>query len=266
MFIRSLQNSILRSPEGDEGGGSGTDLDAAIRAAVEKATSGLVAKNTELLNELKGERTKRTTLESQVAQIGDTGDIAKAREIMERMQADTDLSMIANGGKAAFEEVLNRRTKGIISEERAKVEAAAKAAQEAEARAESAIGRWRAERLSNAVAGAVAKARAIPEAAEFIHMKANTLFELDDEAGQPRLRPDLAKEAIDRNGNPLTLETWVDSIRDTHPFFFGLPSGGGANGNASRNGDKAPMRIDANDSRAISNSLEDIAKGKVVLN
>jgi hypothetical protein len=268
MFIRSLQNPFLRSPEGDDtgGGGSGNDMEAMIRAAVERATSGLSQKNAELLNELKGERQRRTALESEIAQIGDTGDIAKAREIMEMMQQDTDLAMIARGGKPAFEEVLTRRTKSIITEERNKVEAATQALRAAEEQAAAAVNRWRSERLSNAVATAVAKAGAIPAAAEFLHMKAGSMFELDDESGTPRLRAELAKEAIDRNGNPLTLDTWVESARDTHPFFFGLPSGGGAGGNSRSADGKEPLRIDGRDSKAISNNLEAIAKGSVVLN
>jgi hypothetical protein len=265
MFIRSLINPALRYPE-DDGGGSGSgDLDAAVRAAVEKATNGLVAKNQELLNEIKAERSKRSSLEQQIAQIGDTGDIAKAREIMERMQADADLQMIANGGKPAFEEVLNRRTKGIITEERQKVEAAQMAVKTAEERATAALQRWRSERMDNEVARVVGKARALPEATEFIKMKAASMFEFDDESNSVRLRPDLAKDAIDRNGNPLTLDTWVESLRDTNSFFFGLPSGGGAGGNSKNGGDRAPTRIDANDSKAISNNLEAIAKGTVVL-
>ena len=264
MLIRSLINPALRSPEGDDG--SGGDLDTLIRAAVEKATSGLAAKNSELLNEIKSERTKRTSLEQQIHEIGDTGDIAKAREVMERMQSDTDLQMIANGGKAAFEEVLNRRTKGIITEERSKVEAATAAAKAAEEREKIAQNRWRSERMDNEVARVVAKARALPEAIEFIKMKATTMFHLDDETNAVALRGELTKDAIDRNGNPLTLDTWVESLRDTNSFFFGLPSGGGAGGNGKGGGDRAPTRIDASDAKAISSNLEAIAAGKVVLN
>jgi len=265
MFIRSLTNPIFRSPEGNDGGDGGGDMEAMVKAAVERATAGLVQKNAELLNEVKAERQRRAQLEGEIAKIGDTGDIAKAREIMEMMQQDTDLAMIAKGGKPAFEEVLNRRTKSIITEERNKVEQAIAASKAAEEQAAKAMNRWRTERLNNAVSNAVAKARALPEAAEFLHMKAGTMFELDDESGIPRLRGDLAKDAIDRNGNPLTLDTWVESIRDTHPFFFGLPSGGGAGGNSRGEGGKEPTRIDSRDPRAISNNLEAIAKGTVVL-
>lgn len=265
MFIRALQNNMLRAPEGDDGGGSMEDM---VKAAVEKATAGLAAKNAELLNEVKNERTKRTTLEQQITNLGDTSDLTKMREVMERMQQDADLKLIADGGKPAFEEVLTRRTKSVIAEERSKVEAAERAAKEYEARANDAMNRWRSERMNSAVSHAVAKAKALPEAAEYINMKASQMFELDDELGAPRLRESVkgTDQSIDRNGNPITLDTWVESLRDSQPFFFGIAAGGGGGGGNSQGGNgRAPVAIPKNDPRAISSNLEAIAKGTAVL-
>jgi hypothetical protein len=263
MFIRALQNPMLRA----EGDGSGGDMEAMIKAAVESATAGLAAKNAELLNEVKAERNKRNTLEQQISSLGDTSDLSKMREVMERMQQDADLKLIAEGGKPAFEEVLTRRTKTVIAEERGKVEQAQRAAQEAEAKANDAMNRWRSERMNSAVANAVAKAKALPDAAEYINMKASQLFELDDEVGAPRLRENVkgTDQSIDRNGNPLTLDTWVESLRDSQPFFFGIAAGGGGGGGTNQNNGRAPVAIPKNDPRAVSSNLEAIAKGTAVL-
>jgi hypothetical protein len=246
-----------------EGGGGAPDIAALIAAEVVKATQGLKSKNDELLNEVKAEREKRKAYEVQIQSMGNQEDNNKARELMERMQADADLRMIVEGGKAAFEDVLTRRTKSVVGAERAAKEAAERAAQEAAARADAAQNRWRSERLNFEVTSAVSKAKALPEAAEYIRIKAEQMFHLDDETGKPALREGV--DVIDRSGNPHTLDTWVESLRDTNPFFFGIPSGGGAGGGNGRGGDRAPVRINATDAKAISGNLEAIASGKAVV-
>lgn len=260
MFIRSLQNQMNYNAEG---GGGGPDIAALVAAEVVKATQGLKSKNDELLNEVKAEREKRKAYEVQIQSMGSQEDNNKARDLMERMQADADLRMIVEGGKAAFEDVLTRRTKSVVGAERAAKEAAERAAQEAAARAEAAQNRWRSERLNFEVTSAVSKAKALPEAAEYIRIKAEQMFVLDDESGKPALREGV--DVIDRSGNPHTLDTWVESLRDTNPFFFGIPSGGGAGGGNARGGDRAPVRINATDAKAISGNLEAIASGKAVV-
>lgn len=263
MLIRSLHNPMNYNAD-DGGSGGGPDIAALVAAEVQKATQGLKAKNDELLNEVKTERQKRQEYENQIRNMGSQDDITKARELMERMQADADLRMIVEGGKAAFEDVLTRRTKSVVSAERAAKEAAERAAQEAAARAEAAQNRWRSERLNYEVTSAVSKAKALPEAAEYIRIKAEQMFVLDDESGKPRLREGV--DVIDRSGNPHTLDTWVESLRDTNPFFFGMPSGGGAGGGGNgRGGDRAPVKINATDAKAISGNLEAIAAGKAVV-
>lgn len=262
MLIRALHNPMNYNAE--DGGSGGPDIAALVAAEVQKATQGLKAKNDELLNEVKTERQKRQEYENQIRNMGSQDDITKARELMERMQADADLRMIVEGGKAAFEDVLTRRTKSVVSAERAAKEAAERAAQEAAARAEAAQNRWRSERLNYEVTSAVSKAKALPEAAEYIRIKAEQMFVLDDESGKPRLREGV--DVIDRSGNPHTLDTWVESLRDTNPFFFGMPSGGGAGGGGNgRGGDRAPVKINATDAKAISGNLEAIAAGKAVV-
>jgi hypothetical protein len=260
MFIRSLQNQMNYNAEG---GGGAPDIAALVAAEVVKATQGLKSKNDELLNEVKAEREKRKAYEVQIQSMGNQEDNNKARDLMERMQADADLRMIVEGGKAAFEDVLTRRTKSVVGAERAAKEAAERAAQEAAARADAAQNRWRSERLNFEVTSAVSKAKALPEAAEYIRIKAEQMFHLDDETGKPALREGV--DVIDRSGNPHTLDTWVESLRDTNPFFFGIPSGGGAGGGNGRGGDRAPVRINATDAKAISGNLEAIASGKAVV-
>lgn len=260
MFIRSLQNQMNYNAEG---GGGGPDIAALVAAEVVKATQGLKSKNDELLNEVKAEREKRKAYEVQIQSMGNQEDNNKARDLMERMQADADLRMIVEGGKAAFEDVLTRRTKSVVGAERAAKEAAERAAQESAARADAAQNRWRSERLNFEVTSAVSKAKALPEAAEYIRIKAEQMFHLDDETGRPVLREGV--DVIDRSGNPHTLDTWVESLRDTNPFFFGIPSGGGAGGGNGRGGDRAPVRINATDAKAISGNLEAIASGKAVV-
>jgi hypothetical protein len=268
MLIRSLQNMIARNADGGEGGGAGggtPDVAALVAAEVAKAVGGLKAKNDELLNEVKAERQKRQAIESKITSLGGEGDIEKARELMNQMQADADLRMIAEGGKTAFDEVVGRRTKSVIEAEKRVREQAEQAAAEAAKRAESAMERWRKERLSTSVSNAVMQAKALPESAEFIQMQAQQYFVIDDETGKEVLREGIT-DLIDRNGNPHTLATWVESLRDTKPFFFGIPQGGGAGGGGGGGSNRGPVRLDSKDAKSLSNNLEAIATGKAIVN
>lgn len=267
MFIRSLYNPITRNADGGDGGGGGgtTDIAALIAAEVSKAVGGLKAKNDELLNEVKAERQKRQSIEQKIATLGGEGDIEKARALMEQMQADTDLRMIVEGGKPAFDEVVGKRTKAVIEAEKRAREAAEVAAVEAQKAREAAMDRWRSERLATSVNTAVMTAKALPEAAEFIQMQAQKYFQIDDETGKEVLREGVT-DLIDRSGNPHTLATWVESLRDTKPFFFGIPQGGGANGSGNGGSNRGPLRLDPRDTKAISQNLEAIASGKAVIN
>lgn len=260
-------NRVAFAPEGSEGGGGTPDIAAMIQAEVSKAVAGLSAKNQELLDEAKKAKQEKRTLEDKLKSLGSETDIEKARALMEQMQADADLRMIVEGGKPAYEEVINRRTKSVVSRVEEEKKAYERQAAEAAARAEAAQNKWRQERLATAVQAATAKAKALPEAAKYIRIEAESLFDIDDEQGVPRLKEGVASErAIDRNGNPLTLETFVESLRDTNPFFFGQPTGGGANGGGGgKGGGREPVRIDSRNARAVSNSLEDIAAGRAVL-
>lgn len=266
MRIRSLQNMIARNADDGSGGGGGApDVAALIAAEVAKALGPINAKKDELLNEVKNERQKRQELERRLLSLGNEGDIEKARALMEQMQTDADLRMIAEGGKTAFDEVVGKRTKAVIEAEKKAREAAEAAAQEAQRAREAAMDRWRQERLSTAVNTAVMKAKALPDAAEFIQMQAQRYFQIDDETGREVLK-ESATDLIDRSGNPHTLETWVDSLRDTKPFFFGIPQGGGANGSGNGGSNRGPTRLDPTDSKAISQNLEALASGKAVVN
>lgn len=257
---------IARNAEGGgDGGGGGGDMAALIAAEVAKAVGGLKAKNDELLNELKTERQKRQSIEQKIVTLGGEGDIEKARALMEQMQADTDLRMIVEGGKPAFDEVVGKRTKAVIEAEKRAREQAEVQAIEAQKAREAAMDRWRSERLATSVNGAVMKAKALPEAAEFIQMQAQRYFQIDDETGKEVLREGVT-DLIDRTGNPHTLETWVESLRDTKPFFFGIPQGGGANGSGAGGNSRGPVRLDPKDTKAISQNLEALATGKAIVN
>lgn len=262
MLIRnySLYNSIVRAPEGE----GGPDLEAQIRAAVEAATAPLKAKADELLNEKKQEQARRTELEIKLKSFADVPDLDKAKELYERMMADADLNTVATGGKDALEAVVQRRTKKIIDEERKKVDDAQNTVKQAQLEREEAFNRWRSERLATAANSAMMKFKVLPENTELIQYKVERMFFINDDDGKPHLKEGV--ESIDRHGNPHSLETFVESLKDSNPTLFGYSSGGGSSGggNGGKGTPRDPVRIDANDRRTVSNSLEDIAAGKVI--
>ena len=132
MFIKRL-HVIRMAAEGGEGGGGGAatitpevqaQIDAAVASAVSAATSGLDAKNKELLGKLKlkdGELAKFAGI-----------DPEKTKQLLAKFENDEEAQLIAAG---KMDEVVNRRIEKQKSAlESAKTEAEAKA-QKAEERA-----------------------------------------------------------------------------------------------------------------------------------
>lgn len=78
------------TPQGDQTTFTKADMEAAIAKAVEEATSGLKAKNAELLGETKAEREKRQALEKTQAEAEAERQkqAGEFRELYEKTQAD----------------------------------------------------------------------------------------------------------------------------------------------------------------------------------
>lgn len=203
------------------GAGGGDDIQAQIRAAVEKEVAGLKAKNNELIGTNK-------SLKENLTQF-DGIDPQAVRAILAKFASDEEAALIAKGD---IDTVLNKRTERMKSEYDKQVQAAKKEAE----RLAAANAKLSDRALSEAIMKAASKAGALPEAMEDIVYRARA-------AG---FRVNADGEVVSMNGDdivlgkdgktPLTAIEWAESLRDNAPHLWPKAQGTGAPGsNNTRN-------------------------------
>lgn len=226
-------------------------IKAAVTPAIEEATTGLKAKNAELLDEKKKEKQKADDLAKKLEAFGDL-DAGKVAELIKKLGDDEEAKLLKDG---KLDEVIAKRTERIIGkfDKAAKdAEDKAKASDEKATKYESA---WKSERLDNQIARKVSGLAdgALPK----VQRDAREFFDVNEEGEV------VTKEGapLGPGGKPLTLDNYGDYLLDTSPFYF--PPSGGAGGQGGQGRKGKTQVIDANDKEAFANNLEKIASGEV---
>jgi hypothetical protein len=214
MWIK--QHALRNEEKGDQGSGGGggdaaaPDVQALIDKAVSEAVTGLQKKNGELLGKLKesGERLKSF----------DGIDPEAVRNILKRFSDDEEAALIAKG---EIDTVLNKRTermKAGYEKETAKEKAAREAA---ESRASKFTERVLESHIRAAASAAGLHSHAIDDAL----FRAKVVFTVNDDG-----EPIAANDNFGKDGKPLTLKEWMESMKDKAPHWWPAVNGGGANG------------------------------------
>lgn len=188
-------------------------LAAKHQEAVEREVGGLKAKRDELL-----EAQKR--MKEQLRQYEGI-DPERARKLEEQIAKSEEAQLIAEG---KLDEVLNQRTERMRTEFERRLQEASQAAEQAKSFAE----RFRGRVLSDEIRAAAAKVGMVDAAAQDASLRAQALFEVNDEGLV------VAKEeaGLDADGKPLTVQSWLESMKDSAPHWFLQPKGSGAPGNS----------------------------------
>lgn len=210
----------------------GLDLDDEKATALKEALS---AKHQEAIDkEVGGLKTKRDELLANERKLKDSLkqyegiDPERARKLEDQIAQSEEARLIADG---KMDEVINQRTERMRTEYDRKLQEATQTAEQAKTFAEKFRGRV----LSDEIRGAASKLGLIDSAAQDAFLRAQSLFEVDDEGNV------VARESAgyDTTGKPLTPETWLESMRDQAPHWFPQPKGSGSPGN---NGSSASPR------------------------
>lgn len=207
-----LARYMDQATDGTTGSAGGApDLQAQIAAAVEAATSGLKAKNSELLGSL------RTTKDA--LQKFDGIDPEAVRNILKRFTDDDEAKLIANG---KIDEVLTKRTERMKAGFERETQAEKVKREAAEARAAKFSKRV----LENGIRTEAAAAGLHQYAIEDALYRAGTTFALDDDGN-----PTAVEGAFGKDGKPLTLKEWFADMKEKAPHWFpATASGSGAGG------------------------------------
>lgn len=249
LLSRYMNEASDDTGQGSGGGGGGDDLQAQIRAAVEKEVAGLKSKNQELIGQNK-------TLKESLSRF-DGIDPDAVSAMLKRFADDEEAGLIKAG---KIDEVLTKRTERMKSEYDKQV----KAAQTESERLKAANARLADRALSEAIMKAASKAGALPEAMEDIVYRAKA-------AG---FRVNADGEVVSMNGDdivlgkdgktPLTAIEWAESLRDNAPHLWPRAQGTGALGSSGNAGARTMKREAFNALKPAQRAAE-MAKGTVVI-
>lgn len=209
------------------GGGGGDDLQAQIRAAVEKEVSGLKSKNQELIGQNK-------TLKESLSRF-DGIDPEAVSAMLKRFADDEEAGLIKAG---KVDEVLNKRTERMKSEHEKQLKT-----ERAEAeRLKAANARLADRALSETIMKAASKAGALPEAMEDIVFRAKASgFRIDADGEVVSMNGD--EVVLGKDGkSPLTAFEWAESLRETAPHLWPRAQGTGALGSSSTSSSGKPIK------------------------
>jgi hypothetical protein len=212
------------------GGGTETKIDAndpaiqsLISDAVKTATSGLMSKNEELLTEKKTAQQKLEEVNNQWKGY----DPDAVRSLLDKMSTDEDTKLIAEG---KIDEVISRRTEALSNDYESKLQAAhdqngalSKSVEEMNGRVKSLV-------VDRFVREAAAEHSMVPSAVEDAISRAGQVFKLNEEL-QPEARDSHEAIMIGKDGKtPLSVQEWIEGMKEKAPHWFPSQSGAGAQG------------------------------------
>ncbi len=235
---------VQMAAEGGEGGGGGDNtitpevqaqIDAAVASAVSAATTGLDAKNKELLGKLKlkdGELEKFKGI-----------DPEKTRQLLAKFENDEEAQLIAVG---KMDEVVNRRIEKQKSAlESAKTEAEVKA-QKAEERAKKHEMQVLKGQLMEAASDKEVGMHASATKYAFL-IAMQDGWRLDEDGIARQYKDNEVVLGADGK-TPYSLKEWLsnkETIKENPTWYLAGNSGGGSGGNTENKGDKNTMKRSA---------------------
>ncbi|SEN65161.1 hypothetical protein [Halomonas caseinilytica] len=194
-------------------------LEAKHQEALDNEVTGLKSKRDELLD-------AQRKMKDQLKQYEGI-DPERARQLEEQLAQSEEAKLIADG---KLDEVINQRTERMKAEYDRQLQEAQQTAEQAKSFAD----RFRGRVMSDEMRRVAEKTGMRPEAVEDAVHRASNLFEVNDEGAV------VPKEdaGYDSQGNKLTLESWVESLKEPAPHLFHQPEGldlpGGGRSSAPR--------------------------------
>lgn len=256
-----LQNQAgVDGGDGGSGGQGSAQInfeDPAIKAQldqyVEQHVSGLKAKNNELLGKNKTLSDELTNFKGQFEGL----DIGAVKGLLQKAGQDEETKLLAEG---KIDEVFGKRTERLKAEHQKLFDAEKSRADKAEAYAN----KFKQSVVRGQIAQAFSAAQGLSEATDDITALALSQFSLDENGNAV---------AIDANGDviigkdgktPLTPKEWVESIRESKPYFFPKPNGAGGQG-GNNSGSKNTIKRSEFDAMNPTEKANYIRKGGNVI-
>ncbi len=199
----------------------------ATQAAIEKEVAGLKANRDQLKLEKQEARSQLDQLQGQLDSLNDFGGVDKITQLMERIEKDEEMKLLADG---KLEDVLERRTERMKADYDSKFDALEKRAIEAEESAKAITRQMKEKVLVDSIRSAAIEAEVQSFAVEDAILRAKNVFSLDENENMV---------ARDASGNilygpdaktPLTPSEWLDSLKPVAKHWWKQPKGSDSTG------------------------------------
>ncbi|UNH25075.1 hypothetical protein [Moellerella wisconsensis] len=206
---------------------SNSEIQAAIKEAVDEQVAGLKAKNSELLGANKGVKEELDALKSQLGGI----DLTAVKDLLSKANMDEESKLIAEG---KLDEVIQKRTERL----RADYDGKLTAEKERADKAENYANKFRQSVVKGQIVQAAIENGVLKEATGDIAFLAQSQFSLDDNGNAVALDEN-GEVIIGKDGKtPLTPKEWIETIRENKPYFWPVAQGSGAQGSGGASGKK----------------------------
>jgi hypothetical protein len=219
-------------------------LQARIDAAVTAATSGLKAKNTELLGKMAQANDRVKAFEGL--------DPVALKELKDRLDADDDTKLLAAGKK---NEVIDKYTTRMRAEHDAQLEAERDRTRAEAARADA----WKGSVLDNQIRAVTSGLH--KGAVEDALLHARNIFSLDAKGNAVKLDAEGRAELGKDGASPFSPAEWIETMKELKPHWFPMSTSGSGGGADTRGGSGAGKVL----SRANFDKLPGAEQHKVIL-
>lgn len=206
-------------------GGSAAEFnenDPRIKEIIEKANAGIVRNRDEILAEKKTLADRVKILDS----LGGEEGVKSLQEMQKRMMEDEDLKLFSQGKREEYNDRIVGRMKSDYDK---KLEGRDKRISELENHVQEKVSQIERLVIDGQIREAAEKSGIVPSAIEDVIYRGGRLFSLDEE-NSAVAREQSGGLVNGKDGKPLTIAEWVDSMKEAAPHWWPPSAGGGALG------------------------------------
>lgn len=187
-------------------------------------------------------------------------DPKKAKDALKKMQSIKEQKLIAEN---KFEEVFQQRTERMRADHEAQVQALTANLEKESTSSKNLRSKLSKHLIDDTLQKAITSvARPKSTSMRDILSRGRDIWQLDEEKDVPIPRDRDGKIIYGKEANsPMDVKEWAQNLVSEAPHLFESSSGGGSGG--SRQRVEGEREVSRDDARALSDNIEDIAKGKV---
>ena len=204
------------------------EVKSLIKEALDSEVKGLKANNSALREEKKKATDKAKTNAQIIEELGGEIGLKHLRELNAQLQKDDEVRLFVSGDREKYNERITARVK---ADHAAKIKSLEEDNQSLQVATEEAIGRYRSREVLNSISDGCVKAGVNPRLMNAMSSQVEKVVYYDPESEGVLVR-ELADGGVryGKDGTPMSVEEFVDSLREDQSELFLQSTGSGAAG------------------------------------